>query len=62
MRCRSRCPAAQPLLIGVVVHRPKDDVDFDERDRLMFNCLRPHVVQAYENACRADQSQKSSRA
>lgn len=47
-------PAPQPLLIGVVVHRSKDDVDFDERDRLMFNLLRPHLVQAYENASRAD--------
>jgi DNA-binding CsgD family transcriptional regulator len=45
-------PAAEPVLLGVLVHRSADDVDFSERDRMLMNMLRPHLVQVHENAVR----------
>lgn len=47
--------APKPLLIGIVVHRTLDDIDFTERDRLLMNMIRPHLLQAYEAAERIEQ-------
>lgn len=47
--------APSPLLIGIVVHRTQDDIDFTERDRLLMNMIRPHLLQAYRNAERFEQ-------
>jgi DNA-binding CsgD family transcriptional regulator len=41
-------PAPAPLLVGVVLHRCAGD--FTERDRALFNLLRPHLVNGYRNA------------
>jgi DNA-binding CsgD family transcriptional regulator len=41
-------PAPRPIVVGVVVCRT--DSDFSERDRMVFNLLRPHFVQAWHNA------------
>jgi DNA-binding CsgD family transcriptional regulator len=41
-------PAPRPIVIGIVVCRA--DSDFSERDRMVFNLLRPHFVQAWHNA------------
>src|SRR3989442_12174142 len=41
-------PAPPPLVVGVALNRGRRD--FSERDRTILNLLRPHVVQAYENA------------
>jgi len=41
-------PSPPPLVIGVAVNR--NGRDFSERDRLLFDLLRPHLVQAYQNA------------
>jgi DNA-binding CsgD family transcriptional regulator len=41
-------PAPRPIVIGIVVCRA--DSDFSERDRSVFNLLRPHFVQAWHNA------------
>jgi DNA-binding CsgD family transcriptional regulator len=41
-------PSPAPLVIGIAVNRSGGD--FAERDRLLFNLLRLHLVQAYENA------------
>jgi DNA-binding CsgD family transcriptional regulator len=41
-------PAPEPLVIGLVLSRARSD--FSERDRAVLNFLRPHFVQAYENA------------
>ena len=43
-------PGPTPVLIGLVANRGPDDVDFSERDRLIMNLLRPHLVQAIQNA------------
>lgn len=40
--------AHRPCLIAVALHRGRRD--FSERDRLLLNLLRPHMVQAYANA------------
>jgi DNA-binding CsgD family transcriptional regulator len=40
--------APRPIVIGIVVCRA--DSDFTERDRMVFNLLRPHFVQAWHNA------------
>ncbi|MEO6435886.1 MAG: helix-turn-helix transcriptional regulator [Tepidisphaeraceae bacterium] len=48
-------PSPKPILIGVVVHRTRDDIEFSARDRLLMNMLRPHLVQAHENATRFEQ-------
>jgi DNA-binding CsgD family transcriptional regulator len=41
-------PAVPPLVVGISVNR--DRVDFSERDRLVMNLLRPHLIQAHRNA------------
>jgi DNA-binding CsgD family transcriptional regulator len=41
-------PAPAPLVFGIAVNR--SGKDFSERDRLLLNLLRPHLVQAYQNA------------
>jgi DNA-binding CsgD family transcriptional regulator len=41
-------PAPPPLVVGISVNR--DHRDFTERDRLVLNLLRPHLIQAYRNA------------
>jgi DNA-binding CsgD family transcriptional regulator len=41
-------PAPAPLVIGIAVNR--SGKDFSERDRLLLNLLRPHLIQAYRNA------------
>lgn len=41
----------RPVVIGMGLHRGR--VDFSERDRLVLNLLRPHLVQAYQNAVAA---------
>ena len=41
-------PAPASLVIGIVFNRRRPD--FSERERLLLDLLRPHVVKAYENA------------
>jgi DNA-binding CsgD family transcriptional regulator len=41
-------PAPWPLVIGIALNRGRQD--FSERERLLLNLLRPHLVQAYRNA------------
>ena len=41
-------PAAPPLVIGIALNRGRPD--FTEHERLLLNLIRPHLVQAYENA------------
>jgi DNA-binding CsgD family transcriptional regulator len=41
-------PTPPPLVVGVSVNR--DGRDFTERDRLILNVLRRHLIQAYRNA------------
>lgn len=41
-------PAPAPLVVGIAVNR--SGRDFSERDRLLLNLLRPHLIQAYRNA------------
>src|ERR1700682_392593 len=41
-------PASPSLIIGFTLNRTRRD--FSERERLLLNVLRPHVVQAYANA------------
>ncbi len=41
-------PAPTPLVIGFALNRSRPD--FSERDRLLLNLVRPHLVQAYRNA------------
>jgi DNA-binding CsgD family transcriptional regulator len=41
-------PAPRPIVIGIVVNRAEGD--FSERDRAVLNVLRPHLVQAWQNA------------
>ena len=41
-------PAPRPIVVGIAASRA--DSDFSERDRMVFNLLRPHFVQAWHNA------------
>jgi DNA-binding CsgD family transcriptional regulator len=41
-------PTLRPMEITIGVHRVGSD--FSERDRLLLNLLRPHLIQAYRNA------------
>ena len=41
-------PAPAPLVIGLAVNR--GGRDFSERERLLLDLLRPHLIQAYQNA------------
>jgi DNA-binding CsgD family transcriptional regulator len=43
-------PSVQPRIIAIVANRGELGDDFDERDRLLFNLLRPHLTQSYEMA------------
>jgi DNA-binding CsgD family transcriptional regulator len=43
-----RLPADEPLMVVVNVNRGRSD--FSRRDRLLMELLRPHLVQAYQNA------------
>jgi len=42
-------PAPPPLVVGIALNRGRGR-DFAERERLLLNLLRPHLVQAYRNA------------
>ncbi len=42
-------PAPAPLVVGLSHNRSRRD--FSERDRTLLDLLRPHLRQAYENAC-----------
>jgi DNA-binding CsgD family transcriptional regulator len=41
-------PAPAPLVIGIAVNR--SGKDFSEKERLLLDQLRPHLIQAYRNA------------
>lgn len=41
-------PASLPLEISFAVHRAR--TDFTERERILLNVLRPHLIQSYRNA------------
>jgi len=41
-------PAPAPLVVGVALSRSR--IDFSDGERRLLNALRPHLVQAYENA------------
>lgn len=41
-------PSPPPLVVGISFNRTRPD--FRERERLLLNLLRPHLVQAYHNA------------
>ncbi|HEX7213380.1 MAG TPA: helix-turn-helix transcriptional regulator [Methylomirabilota bacterium] len=41
-------PTTPPMEVTIGVHRVRGD--FSERDRLLLNVLRPHLLQAYRNA------------
>ncbi len=41
-------PAQPSVLIGIPLNRARRD--FGERDRLLLNLVRPHLIQAYRNA------------
>jgi DNA-binding CsgD family transcriptional regulator len=41
-------PARSPVLIGIALNR--SGKDFTERERLLMELLRPHLMQAYNNA------------
>ncbi len=43
-----KLPSPPSLTVAFVLNR--DRRDFSERDRLMLNLLRPHLIQAYRNA------------
>ena len=40
-------PAPRPVIVAVVLNR--EDRDFDERDRLVLNTLRPHLAQMWRS-------------
>ena len=42
-------PARPPAVIGIALNRNRPD--FNERDRCLLQLLRPHLVQAFRNAC-----------
>jgi len=41
-------PSPAPLVVGIGINR--SHADFTERERLLLDILRPHLVQAYRNA------------
>jgi DNA-binding CsgD family transcriptional regulator len=41
-------PSPPPLTVGIALNR--ESRDFTERDRVILNLLRPHLIQAYRNA------------
>ena len=41
-------PAPVPLVVGITLSRT--NLDFSERERLLLNLVRPHLLQAYRNA------------
>ena len=43
-------PAVMPRIVAMVSSRNDGTPDFDERDRLVLNLLRPHLAQSYELA------------
>jgi len=49
--------AAPPLVLGIALHRSLPD--FSERERLILNLLRPHLVQAHHNAMVVTQLQEA---
>ncbi len=42
-------PASPPVVIGIALNRSRPD--FAERDRCLLQVVRPHLVQAFQNAC-----------
>ncbi|MCW2541540.1 MAG: hypothetical protein JWN95_3265 [Frankiales bacterium] len=47
-------PTVFPRIEAIAANRADPDDDFDERDRLMLNVLRPHLAQAYAGARERD--------
>ncbi len=45
-------PAPRPIIVAIALSRA--DVDFDERDRLMLNTLRPHLAQMWRSVRERD--------
>jgi GAF domain-containing protein len=52
-------PAPAPRLIVLALDRSGRE-DFSEGDRILFNMLRPHLAQAYQNAEAATRAQRES--
>jgi DNA-binding CsgD family transcriptional regulator len=48
-------PTVFPRIEAIAANRADPDDDFDERDRLLLNVLRPHLAQAYAGARERDQ-------
>jgi DNA-binding CsgD family transcriptional regulator len=51
-------PAPRPLVLGVALNRRGRD--FSERDRLILNLLRPHLVQAHANVAILEKARRES--
>lgn len=49
-------PTPPPHIIGIALNRSRRN--FSERDRLLLNLLRPHLIQAYRNAEAVTQMQQ----
>ncbi len=52
-------PSVLPRLTAVALNRNDLADDFDERDRLMLNTLRPHLAQSYEQIRERERLQRS---
>jgi DNA-binding CsgD family transcriptional regulator len=47
-------PSVRPRIIALALNRTERGDDFDERDRLVLNLLRPHLAQAFEHSKERD--------
>jgi DNA-binding CsgD family transcriptional regulator len=47
-------PSVLPRITGIALNRNELGDDFDERDRLLLNTLRPHLAQSYEQTRERD--------
>ena len=47
-------PSVLPRIVALALNRTEPGDDFDERDRLMLNLLRPHLAQTFEQAKERD--------
>ncbi len=45
-------PSVLPRLTAIALNRNDLGDDFDERDRLLLNTLRPHLAQSYQQSAR----------
>lgn len=52
-------PAVLPRLTAIALNRNELGDDFDERDRLMLDTLRPHLAQSYEQVRERERLQRS---